>query len=240
MFILPQAPRPVWPAHNSSKAKSVPKEFIWASATVGCSRFGSRSVFQWEKDRKISNRGKERDKAKPKPTNKPKKDPQRNQTIYRTACHLIRERYRQGFSCAGQHPAFSYSRRAHWQLSYQTPGPNSARGSVLQMPDCCLHGGTWWQRCLWSEEWGKHLNYRRAVKRYICTVPPISQASEVGQEGRTASFRASQRKKTIPKPWRSLNTTKSRNYPTFSKGYQESRVIHQRTTFPFSALNEGQ
>lgn len=28
-----------------------------------------------EKDRKISNREKERDKAKPKPTNKPKKNP---------------------------------------------------------------------------------------------------------------------------------------------------------------------
>lgn len=182
MFILLQAPRPVWPAHNSSKAKSVPKEFIWASATVGCSRFGSRSVFQWEKDRKISNRGKERDKAKPKPTNKPKKDPQRNQTIYRTACHLIRERYRQGFSCAGQHPAFSYSRCAHWQLSYQTPGPNSARGSVLQMPDCCLHGGTWWQRCLWSEEWGKHLNYRRAVKRYVAQYLPSARQVRWGRK----------------------------------------------------------
>lgn len=72
MFILPQAPRPVWPAHNSSKAKSVPKEFIWMSVTIGCSRFGGRSVFQWEKDRKISNKRKI-DKAEPKTTDKPKK-----------------------------------------------------------------------------------------------------------------------------------------------------------------------
>lgn len=41
------------------------------------------------------------------------------------------------------------------------------------------------------------------------TVSPISQASEVGQEGRSASFIASQRKKTIPKPWRSLHTIKN-------------------------------
>lgn len=81
---------------------------------------------------------------------------------------------------------------------------------------------------------------QESCQKVRCTVPPISQASEVGQEGKTTSFKASQRKKTIPKPWRSLNTTISCNYPTFSKGYQESRVIHQRTTFPFSALNKGQ
>lgn len=35
------------------------------TTTIGCSRFGSRSVFQERKDRKIGNRGKERNKVKP-------------------------------------------------------------------------------------------------------------------------------------------------------------------------------